>query len=82
MSTGTRKVATVAGLIAGGAVLGAGLGILFAPQAGADSRRALRGYAQRAQDGASRFGQQVKTRVSHAIRVSRSFMKDGEEKAP
>ena len=70
-----------AGLIAGGAVLGIGLGILFAPQAGADSRRPLRGYAQRAQDGGSRFGQQVKMRVSHAIHVSRSFMKDGEEKA-
>ena len=35
MSDQGRQVAKVAALVAGGAVIGAGIGLLFAPQAGA-----------------------------------------------
>ena len=41
MSDQGRQVAKVAALLAGGAVIGAGIGLLIAPQAGADTRRGV-----------------------------------------
>ena len=48
MSDQGRQVAKVAALVAGGAVIGAGIGLLFAPQAGADTRRDVGRYAKKA----------------------------------
>ena len=44
-ANGARWVA----LIAGGAVVGAGIGLLFAPQAGTETRREIARYAKKAQ---------------------------------
>ena len=38
MSDQGRQVAKVAALVAGGAVIGAGIGLLFAPQTGTESQ--------------------------------------------
>ena len=46
---------------------GAGLGLLFAPQPGTETRRQVRHYAKRAQHEATRFGRSVKTGVDRAI---------------
>ena len=47
MSDQKHTVSTVAALVAGGAVIGAGLGLLFAPKAGADTRRDVSRYAKK-----------------------------------
>lgn len=47
MSDQGRQVAKVAALVAGGAVIGAGIGLLFAPQTGAETRRDVGRYSKR-----------------------------------
>jgi gas vesicle protein len=74
MSTQGRQVAKVAALVAGSAVIGAGLGLLFAPQTGAETRRQVQHYAKRAQIQATRFGRKMKAGVDHTIELSKSVM--------
>ena len=74
MSTQGRQVAKTAALIAGGAVVGAGLGLLFAPQTGVETRRQVKHYAKRAQVQATRFGQQIKAGVDHTLQYGKSMM--------
>ena len=47
MSDQRRQATKVAALVAGGAVIGAGIGLLFAPQTGAETRRDVGRYAKR-----------------------------------
>lgn len=67
MSDQGRQAAKFAALVAGGAVLGAGLGILFAPQSGTETRRDISRYAKRAQVQATRFGRTIKSGVAEAV---------------
>jgi gas vesicle protein len=73
MSIQGRQVATVAALVAGGAVIGTGIGLLFAPQAGADTRRGVGRYAKKAQVQAARWSRTVQSGVKEVIdrRMSR-----------
>lgn len=74
MSTQGQQVAKVAALVAGGAVIGAGLGLLFAPKSGAETRRAVRHFAKRAQIHATRFGRSVKAGMEQAVQSGKSLM--------
>ncbi|MDH4097410.1 MAG: YtxH domain-containing protein [Nitrospira sp.] len=67
MSEKRKQVAKVAAMLAGGAILGAGLGLLFAPKAGAHTRRDLSRYAKKAQVQAIRLGRSVQSNVKEAI---------------
>ncbi len=67
MSEQGRQAAKLAAMVAGGAVLGAGLGILFAPQSGTETRRDINRYAKRAQVQATRFGRTIKSGVAEVV---------------
>ena len=62
-----NDAAKIAGLVLGGAVVGAGLALLYAPQSGVETRRHIRHYAKKAQWQATRFGRNVKDGVERAI---------------
>lgn len=74
-----REVAKVAALVAGGAAVGAGVALLFAPQPGVETRRQIKHYAKRAQHEATKFGRQVKAGVEKTIERGKAWLpkKDG-----
>jgi gas vesicle protein len=62
-----NHVGRVAAFIAGGAVVGAGIGLLFAPQAGTETRRDIARYAKKAQVQATRLSRAVQSGVKEAM---------------
>lgn len=75
MSEQGKQVAKAAALIAGGAVIGAGIGLLFAPKTGAETRRDVSRYARKAQVQATRWSRAVQTGMKDAMDRSRDFVK-------
>ncbi|MBA5866986.1 MAG: hypothetical protein GDA67_09880 [Nitrospira sp. CR1.3] len=67
MSEQGKQVARVAAMVAGGAVIGAGIGLLFAPQTGAETRRDINRYARKAQLQATRWTRAVKSGVQEIV---------------
>jgi len=67
MSDQGKQAAKMAALVAGGAVIGAGIGLLFAPQAGAETRRELSRYAKKAQLQATRLSRAVQSGVKEIM---------------
>ena len=80
MSDQGRQAAKVAALVAGGAVIGAGLGLLFAPQTGAETRRGVSRYAKKAQVQATRWSRTVQSGVKEAMDRSTALMHKEEER--
>ncbi|HKP00284.1 MAG TPA: YtxH domain-containing protein [Nitrospiraceae bacterium] len=80
MSDQGRQVARVAALLAGGAVIGAGIGLLFAPQAGTDTRRGVGRYAKKAQVQAARWSRTVQSSMKDAMDRSKSLICKDEQK--
>jgi gas vesicle protein len=74
MSEQGKQVAKVAAMIAGGAVVGAGIGLLFAPQTGAETRRDISRYARKAQVQATRWGRAVQSGVKEVVDRSRGLV--------
>lgn len=62
-ANGARWVA----LIAGGAVVGAGIGLLFAPRAGTETRREIARYAKKAQVQATRLSRALQSGVKEVM---------------
>ncbi|WP_447973975.1 YtxH domain-containing protein [Nitrospira sp. Kam-Ns4a] len=80
MASNGKEIVKVAALVAGGTVVGAGLGLLLAPQSGAETRRQIRHYAKRAKWEATRFSRSVKAGVERAIERSKMLLPKKEEK--
>ena len=79
MSDQGRQVAKVAALVAGGAVIGAGIGLLFAPQAGAETRRDVGRYAKKAQVQATRWSRTVQSGVKEVMDRSKSLVRKDDQ---
>ncbi len=80
MSDQKHTVSTVAALVAGGAVIGAGLGLLFAPKAGAETRRDVGRYAKRAKLQTTRWSRAVQSGVKEAMDRGKSLSHTEDER--
>ncbi|MEO6306969.1 MAG: YtxH domain-containing protein [Nitrospiraceae bacterium] len=74
-----RQAAKVTALVAGGAVIGAGIGLLFAPQTGAETRRDVGRYAKKAQLQATRLSRTVQSGVKEVMDRSKSLGRKDEQ---
>ena len=81
MSDQGRQAAKVAALVAGGAVIGAGIGLLFAPQAGTETRRDVGRYAKKAQLQATRWSRTVQSGVKEVMDRSKSLVRKDDQTA-
>src|ERR1041385_4638870 len=75
-----HQVTKAAALVAGGAVIGAGIGLLFAPQAGAETRRDVGRYAKKAQVQATRWSRTVRSSVKDAMDRRKAVAQKDEHK--
>lgn len=74
MTTNGRQAAKIAALIAGGAAVGAGLALLYAPQSGTETRRQIRHYAKKTQVQAARLSRDLKGGVERAIERGKALV--------
>jgi len=72
MSEQGKQIVKVAAMIAGGAVVGAGIGLLYAPQSGAETRRDISRYAKKAQIHATRWSRAVQSGVKEVMDRART----------
>ena len=80
MSEQGKQVAKIAAMIAGGAVVGAGIGLLFAPKTGVETRRDISRYAKKAQVQATRWSRAVQSGVKEVVDRSRGLVQRHETK--
>ena len=80
MSDQGRQAAKVAALVAGGGVIGAGIGLLFASQTGAETRRDIGRYAKKAQLQATRWSRTVQSSVKEAMDRSKSLIRKDDQR--
>jgi len=80
MSDQGRQAAKVAALVAGGAVIGAGIGLLFAPQEGSATRRDVGRYAKKAQLQATRWSRTVQSGVKEVMDRSKSLIREDDQR--
>lgn len=77
MSHGVGK-AKLAAMVAGAAVVGAGLGLLYSPQTGEETRRQVRDYAKhyakRTRVEAANLGRSMKSGMDRAIEYGKSAL--------
>ena len=80
MSDQRSQAAKVAALVAGGAVIGAGIGFLFAPQTGAETRRDVGRYMKKSQLQATRWSRTVQSDVKEVMDCSKALIRKDEQK--
>ena len=72
MSDQGKQVAKVAAFVAGGAVIGAGLGVLLAPQSGSETRRDISRHTKKTQLQATRWSRAIQSGVTEAMERGRA----------
>ena len=72
MSDQGKELAKVAALVAGAAVIGAGLGVLLAPQSGAETRRDISRHTKKTQLQATRWSRAIQSGVTEAMERGRA----------
>ncbi len=80
MSDQTYQATKVAALVAGGAVIGAGIGLLFAPKTGTETRRDVGRYAKKARLQATRWSRTVQSGVKEAMNRSTPLIHTDDQK--
>ncbi len=80
MSEQGKQVVKVASILAGGAVLGAGIGLLFAPQTGSATRHDINRYARKTQVQTLRWGRSVQSGVKEVMDWSRGLVQSRDTK--
>ena len=75
-----NQVTKVAALVAGGAVIGAGIGLLFAPKTGAETRRNVGRYAKKAKLQTTRWSRAVQSGVKEAMDRGKSSIHTEDER--
>ena len=68
------------GAFLAGAVIGAGIALLLAPQSGAETRNRLRDYAERAKEDLMERGQDVKTTLTSAMERGKAAFESAKER--
>lgn len=74
MTYSGRDMAKAAGLVVGGAAIGAALGLLYAPKSGVETRKDIRRFARKAQVEAIRYGRTLKTELDHAVESGKAWL--------
>ncbi len=74
MTSQSIHAKTAVALVAGAAVVGAGVGLFFSPFSGAENRREVGRYARKTQVEATRLGRSVKGSVDKAVEYSKSLL--------
>jgi len=79
MGSTTRHDSGVASVFIGGALLGAGIALLFAPQSGPQLRGFLRDYATRAKEELDDLFDRGSEAIEDALESGKEFVEKGEE---
>ena len=82
MSHEGKQVARWAAHVAGSAVVGAGIGLLLAPQTGTETRREIARYAKKAQIQATRWSRAVQSGVKEVMDRTKRPMVEAVHSAP
>jgi gas vesicle protein len=80
MSDQTRQATKVAALVVGGAVIGAGIGLLFAPKTGTETRCDIGRYAKKARLQATRWSRTVQSGVKEAMNRTQSLAQKDDQR--
>lgn len=61
-----------------GAIMGATAAMLYAPKSGEETRRALKGYARRAEDEVLEKAKEIRADLSHTVEEAKRYLKETE----
>lgn len=61
-----------------GAIMGATAAMLYAPKSGEETRRAIKGYARRAEDEVLEKAKEIRADLSHTVEEAKRYLKETE----
>ncbi len=61
-----------------GAIMGATAAMLYTPKSGEETRRAIKGYARRAEDEVLEKAKEIRADLSHTVEEAKRYLKETE----